>query len=260
MTPSPFPGMDPYLEARTIWPDLHNSLMLYFRQQLSPQLAPKYTVELETELVIDQILPDESDKIIRLGYADVSVIEPTVEATLSRPVIDIAPAPFQLLVPIETETRLVSLHIRHRASDQIVTVIEMLSPVNKRQGKGRRKYIAKRNDYFSSNVHLVELDLLRAYPRLPYGGKLPDWLAYLITISVSTRRPTCDAWPLRLSDPLPTIPIPLRRPDPPVPLALQTALQTAYEEARYDLRIDYSQSPPPPPLTESQQAWLDDLF
>jgi len=50
MQKSPFPGMDPYLEAPTIWPDVHTSLMSIFREQLTPLLAPKYLAELETQV------------------------------------------------------------------------------------------------------------------------------------------------------------------------------------------------------------------
>src|SRR4029453_9602798 len=48
MIHSPFPGMDPYLEVPTIWPDVHTTLMSIFREQLIPLLAPKYLAELET--------------------------------------------------------------------------------------------------------------------------------------------------------------------------------------------------------------------
>ncbi|MDM8530744.1 DUF4058 family protein [Anaerolineales bacterium HSG25] len=257
MTKSPFPGMDPYLEAPHIWPDLHNSLMYIFRQQLSPHLAPKYTAELETELIIDEVLPGAP---LRTGYADVTITEPTIDAPYTSTAVEVAPAPVQLAVPMQVETRLVSLHIRHRESDQIVTVIELLSPVNKRAGLGRKKYLTKRIDYLSATVHLVEIDLLRAHPRLPFGGDLPAETSYLVMVSPYQNRPTCDAWPLRLADPLPTIPIPLRYPDPAVPLALQTALQTAYHEARYDLRVDYSQSPSAPNLSEADSEWVGALF
>ena len=55
MIQSPFPGMDPYLEAPAIWPDVHTSLMNIFREQLTPLLAPKYLAELETQVVIDRV-------------------------------------------------------------------------------------------------------------------------------------------------------------------------------------------------------------
>lgn len=64
-------------------------------------------------------------------------------------------------------------------------------------------------------------------------------------------------WPLALPDPLPTIPIPLRSPDADVPLNLGSALHSIYDEAAYDLSIDYSAAPPPPPLSSELQAWLE---
>jgi len=256
MIQSPFPGMNPYLEARHIWPDVHNSLMYIFRQQLSPKLAPKYTAELETELIIDEILPGDRGMLPKAGYADVTIIEQTVDAPYQGSEVAVASAPLQLIVPMEVEIRLVSLHIRHRETDQVVTVVELLSPVNKRTGKGREKYLAKRRDYLNSNVHLVEIDLLRNYPRMPFGGKLPENSSYLAMISICRYRPSCDAWPIRLPEPLPILPIPLRSPDPAVLLDLQAALHTAYDEARYDLRIDYNQAPPSPALSEADTAWV----
>jgi hypothetical protein len=59
--------------------------------------------------------------------------------------------------------------------------------------------------------------------------------------------------------PLTTIPIPWLDPDPPVPLALGQALHTAYERARYNLRIDY-RKPPVPPLTPQDAAWAETLL
>ena len=262
MIKSPFPGMDPYLEARHIWPDVHTRLMTIFARYLSPHLAPKYTAELETELIIDEIFPSIPGTNLKTGYAAVTITEPTVDAPYAGSVVDVASVPIQLTVPMDVETRLVSLHIRHRESDQIVTVIELLSPVNKRTGDGRAKYLTKRANYLNSNVHLVEIDLLRAHSRMPFGGNLDmlKQIDYLVMVSLNYRRPACDAWPLHLADLLPTIPIPLRHPDPSVMLNLQTALLTAYDEARYDLRVDYSQPPPFPSLSKADSSWVKNLL
>ena len=42
-----FPGMDPYLENRSLWPGIHNSLVVYIRDQLQPFLRPRYLATLE---------------------------------------------------------------------------------------------------------------------------------------------------------------------------------------------------------------------
>ena len=40
--PSPFPGMDPYLEAPDLWPDFQNNLAPEIQGHLNPQVTPKY--------------------------------------------------------------------------------------------------------------------------------------------------------------------------------------------------------------------------
>jgi hypothetical protein len=156
-------------------------------------------------------------------------------------------------VPMAVPTRLVSIYIRQRENEKLVTVIELLSPVNKRPGEGRHAYVEKRNTFLTTRVHLVEIDLLRKWPRMRLEGQLPA-SDYLAVVCDMYERPRCGVWPLGMRQPLPTLPIPLLRPDPPVGLDIGQALQTAYERARYDLRIDY-QAPCEPPLADADAAW-----
>jgi len=65
-----------------------------------------------------------------------------------------------------------------------------------------------------------------------------------------------DIWPLSLQDTLPIVPVPLRPPDTEVRLDLPSALTSIYDEAAYDLSIDYSQSPPPPVFSEADTHWM----
>src|SRR5215216_820577 len=74
MAQSPFPGMDPYLEAPEIWPDVHNRLMNLFAEQLGDLLAPRYIAELDTQIVIDRF-PDEPELVDRV-VPDVSITQP----------------------------------------------------------------------------------------------------------------------------------------------------------------------------------------
>jgi hypothetical protein len=69
-----------------------------------------------------------------------------------------------------------------------------------------------------------------------------------------------EAWPLALADRLPVLPIPLQPPDGDAALDIQAALQAVYDEAGYDLSIDYGQPPPPPALAAEQEAWLRALM
>ena len=254
--PSPFPGMDPYLESRELCPDVHDNLINVIREQLNPNLIPKYLAELQTQIVIDRIIDDSVER--RGALPDVGVTqtregEATYEAATAA-----KPSPVQSRLPVPVPTRLVSIHILRRADKRLVTVIEVLSPVNKRRGAGRDEYLEKRASYLSSGIHLVEIDLLRNWPRMPFDEPLPD-SDYLIMVANAYNYPACDVWPISVQQALPEVPIPLIRPDPPVELDLGQALSTAYDRARYDLRADYSK-PPPWPLSEPKAEWARNVI
>lgn len=262
MTQSPFPGMDPYLEATDLWPDVHTRLMNIFAEQLTPLLAPKYIAELSTQVVIEQVV-EEGLLSVSTSLPDVTITEPDSPEldsmeTQTAAGVAIAPAPLRLTLPLAVPTRLVTLYIRRREPDTLVAVIELLSPVNKRLGEGRQEYLKKRAAFLEANAHFIEIDLLRRWPRMPFGGNVPD-SAYLAMVSVAHERPECDAWPIEVPDPLPVLPVPLVPPDPPIPLDIGQALRTAYQRARYDLRIDYT-TPPTPPLSPEDAAWMAALL
>jgi hypothetical protein len=253
MIHSPFPGMDPYLEAPSIWPDVHTRLMTIVAEQLTPLLAPKYLAELETQAVIDRL--DDDPQVV---LPDVSVTSPEVPIGAPSAVAVAAPAPVEVRVPLDVPTRLVSVNIRQRETARLVAVIELLSPVNKWRGKGREEYLEKRRTFLTSPVHLIEIDLLRSYPRMPFDDPLPP-AHYLVMVCKAGERPRSSVWPISVHQPLPTIPIPLLPPDPSVPLDLGNALRTAYERARYDLRVDY-RKPPVPPLSPADATWAAALI
>jgi hypothetical protein len=138
----------------------------------------------------------------------------------------------------------------------VVTVLETLSPGNKRPGSdGRREYLKKREEILQSQTHLVELDLLRGGQRMPTVRPLPS-ADYCAIVSRSQRRPRADAYVWTIRDPLPTIPIPLNKGDPDVALDLQAVCTTVYDRARYHLSLDYSASLAPP-LSEAEREWLN---
>src|ERR1044071_6583028 len=159
MTTSPFPGMDPYLEGPDLWPDVHTRLMSIFAEQLTPLLVPKYVAELNTQIVIDSF--EDTSPEIESVLPDVTIAR-TRSAIAEAPTQSLtAAAPLRLRMPTSLPIRLLTMYIRQRENEQVVTVIELLSPVNKRPGEGRRAYIKKRGSFLESHVSLVEIDLLR---------------------------------------------------------------------------------------------------
>jgi hypothetical protein len=246
--------MDPYLESPEFWPSVHHRLITIFADQLSPLLAPKYFVDLESYVIIDQMSTKEIDVV-----PDVTITELDNSINDLDTAVAIAPAPLRLTIPIPMPTRLTNLRVKQSENEELVTVIELLSPVNKRAGDGRQKYLKKRNAFFDAEVHFIEIDLLRKWPRMPFLEEFIPESDYLAMVSKAYERPRCDVWPIGLRQPLPVLPVPLLLPDPDVPLDLGKALRTAYERARYDLRIDY-QKPPIPPLKQADAVWAASLL
>jgi len=247
--PSPFPGMDPYLEGH-LWPDLHQRLATKVSQQLGPRLRPRYVTRPGLAVLSDE--PDE---------AEVKIMYPVVEVLRARRMeqskapsagggVQAVAAPL-VLPRIEMRTR--HIEVREVASDELVTVIEILSPINKREPNLSR-YRDKITDLYHADVHVLEIDLLRRGTRIHSDPRLRD-AAYLVTLTRAMES-KLEAWPLHLTDRLPVVPVPLRPPDTDAPLDLQTALNEVYDEASYDLSLDYREPPPPPQLSGAETEWL----
>jgi hypothetical protein len=257
--PSPFPGMDPFLEGY-LWPDVHHALANKIRQLLTPQLRPRYTARLEI-YVVEDYAPEAE---IGIMYPDVEVL--LVERAARLPSLVTAtdatqgvgtPAPLTIPLLQPVAVRVVSVEIRDTANNQLVTSIEILSPVNKRE-PGLTVYRQKRQRLYDAGVHLIELDLLRRGTRPFAHPRIAD-AAYVMSLT-RARAGVIAVWPIGLREPLPDIAVPLRAPDPDVLLELQPALAAIYDEAAYDLSIDYRQPPPPPALSDGDTAWVRTLL
>lgn len=255
--PSPFPGMDPFLEGY-LWPDVHNALANKIRQVLVPQLRPRYTARLEIYLAQDTDPASE----IGILYPDVEVLK-AKSSPLALPIAPpssrlavITPAALTLPVMPSVVVRIPVVEIRDVAENQLVACIEILSPVNKRE-PGLSVYRQKRQRLYQADVHLIEIDLLRRGTRPFAPMQLPP-AAYFVLLTRSGSGQT-EIWPIALPAALPVIPIPLKSPDPDAVLDLNQALQAIYDEAAYDLSIDYQQSPPPPALSKPDQQWYENI-
>lgn len=235
--------MDPYLEG-ALWPDVHSALAAKVRQLLAPQVRPRYVVRLAVYLVEDTAPESE----IGILYPDVEVLRPSTVSKAATP-YTVAASPFTpsmrapALAPINV--RVPEVEIRDASDHRLVTAIEILSPVNKRE-PGLSLYRRKRQQVQRAGVHLIEIDLIRRGQRPQHHPTLPP-SPYLVTL-LRGHAAHFEAWPVQLDQPLPTIPVPLLPPDADAVLPLQTALTAVYDEAGYDLSIDYNRAPPPPPL------------
>ena len=250
---TPFPGMDPYLEQPSMWPDVHNSLIYAIRGQIQQQLSPRYKAVITPYISVEslEIIPTQRSIVPDIGIIDQG--RPGSETDT----LVLAPAPLTLTAVMEIPTRLARLEIRLISDETLVTVIELLSPANKRPGvEGVDAYERKRQELFRTETHLLELDLLRGGVRPRLIQPLPI-AAYFIFLSRSYTRPSVDVWPLSLREPVPPVPVPLQYPEPDVPLDVGAALREIYASARYDLQVNYRADPPPPDLSPDDAAWLD---
>ena len=159
--PSPFPGMNPYLEA--IWHDFHERFLPAAAAYLVPQVRPRYIVLIDENVYLHDIPQDERR---RLGRPDVLVAR-NEGASVRTATTGLLTAPTQVLLPEEDIEGLSYLNVLDRESREVVTVIELLSPTNKRPGDNRAQYLAKRSAVRHSEAHLVEIDLLRGGPPMP---------------------------------------------------------------------------------------------
>jgi hypothetical protein len=246
---SPFPGMDPYTEARHLWKGLHTQLIGELStHQLPPLLAPAYFVDAEPSLQIRhegtaypdlQIMARREPAHPRPAGLGLAVVEPTAVITAA---------------PVEDEEEEESaIFIREAATERLVTVIEILSYSNKTAGVEKRaRYLLKRRETLASGVHLVEIDLLRWGQRVV--TTLPDQ-PYHILVSRADEQLQSRIWSFGLADPIPDTPLPLIAPGEYVPLPLQAAYQLIYQARRFRSRLDY-QLDPSPPLTETQQTYI----
>ena len=256
---NPFPGMNPYMEDR--WHTVHAALLVHALGHLQRQLPEDLIAEVEQELVVGESEVSATyrpDVAVREPWEDasaggVSVAEPI---QVTKPVVvRVPPKPNRRLGIIDSQGRL-------------ITVIEVLSPSNKR-GKGGGDYRYKRDEFMESGVNLVEIDLVREgglvtelfdgdhvirYLR-GRDGKMPPHVVSVFRAARPTER---ELYPIHYQKPLPSFAVPLRAGERDVALDLQAILQQCYEDGAFWM-TNYRKAPVPK-LSPEDTLWLDDLL
>lgn len=257
--PSPFPGMDPYLEDPAIWPDFHAEFVGCLRKAIGDKLPGDYDACINERVTLIEaldesgrsIVPDVSIErqgaIVRQGASHGAAASATAASLLE-------PVTLPLIFP--EEHRELFVEIRCSTADRsLVAVLELLSPTNK-SGAGRDGYLLKRNAVLYQDVHLIELDLLVGGRRLPLAKPLPPGDYYAL-VAHSERRPNCDVYAWTVRRPLPKLPIPLRSPDVDLIIDLEEVFSQTYDRGRYERRLRYGE-PPVAPLAESERRWASE--
>jgi hypothetical protein len=226
--PSPFPGMDPYLENPSIWPDFHQALSNEIRNALNSQLPSPYYARVEMR-------------------PEVGIVEEGQEWVQSF---------HHYFVEIRDSNQ----------GHKRITLIEILSPSNKKNGPDRRAYVAKQTEVLRSDANLIEIDLLRKGKRVHPHPEMEGFLSglntridYFISVNRAWKRHEESIgyllFPLSIQQGLPCIPVPLRENLPEVPLDLQYVFTRAYDGGPCRKgAVDYTQ-PPNPSLGDTDGDW-----
>jgi Protein of unknown function (DUF4058) len=250
--PSPFPGMNPYLERAASWPDFHHAYLTYLREVLAELVGPKYFVAIQERVYLHEL---EDRTLIGAPDVEVMSIKPTKKVPATRATATLL-APATVTIPKLRKRKVGYLEVVDSDNEKVVTVLELLSPSTKYAGEDRESYLTKRRELFATQVNLVELDFLRGGPRLPL--KDLESCDYYAMVSRPAARPNADIWPIQLRDPLPTIPFPLRAGETEPLVNLQAILNRTYDGAKYGRRI-YAHDPEPQ-LSATDAEWAKELL
>lgn len=243
--PSPFPGMDPYLEGPEYWSGFHARFIVAISAALTHSLPKSYYAEVEQHVWLQDDDPDERESFavpddyiavnkgvgtstVKGAVATLIASKPSTEVSLPRP---------------SKKKGHKFVKIVDKQNNDVVTVIEVLSPSNKVRAEDREAYLHKRNEYLLTGTNLVEIDLLREGKRLPFGKPKPPTADYYALVSRADRFPKAPVWAFTVRDRLPVLPIPLKPADGDVLLDLRPCLDRAYDDAGYENRIDYTKAP-----------------
>src|ERR1700694_2259307 len=109
--PSPFLGMDPYLEHPALGPDVHNRVLAALADTLAPEVAPRYYVALERRTYA--IKPDD---LVLIGRPDIAVVQRQEAGTPRAQVVTGATAVLEVDVPMADEVEEVFLEVRDVAT------------------------------------------------------------------------------------------------------------------------------------------------
>ncbi len=220
--PSPFPGMDPYLEDEKLWPIFQHHLVNCLYQILLPGLVDRYRA--------------------RVGQRH----------------YDTEQALFTSVVREEHHEEFIE--IRQRNDNRVVTLVDIVSPANKLTTAGRQAYLDKRREGKTCGTNLVEIDLvLQGQPMLEYSRDgLPDW-DYAVTVTRATQPERYEIYTATLQKRLPRFRLPLAADDRDTVLDLHATFTRCYDQSNFASKIDY-QRDPPTSITDDDRKWLDELL
>lgn len=222
--PSPFPGMDPYLEHPKLWPAFQHQLLACLYQILLPGLVDRYRARVGTRCYVSEMPLFTS--IIRDEYTEEFI------------------------------------EIRTRTDNKLVTLLEVVSPANKSTPAGRQAYLDKRREASLQRAGVVEIDLvLQGKPTLTYSRDgLPEF-DHAVSVTRATAPDRYEIYTATIQKRLPKFKLPLAPDDRDALLDLHAAFTRAYDLGGFAQQINYKNPPPADvPLTDANIAWIDEML
>jgi len=259
---SPFPGMDPYIEACGLWEGFHARLIAKIDEALARVLPAGYTTDVGARSYVVLIEADgKTDNLAKPGVAVTEARSSKKPSKKKNGSVAVAePEEFAGSVPMEAfvaerfRETFVEIYLEGEERT-LVTCIEVLSPSNKRPGtEGWREYERKRQAMLLGQANFLELDLVRGGKKMPMRTKWPE-SPYTLLVSWASRAPRCRVWPAHFNARLPIIPVPLVEPDPDLRLDLQPLIDEIYSLGRYGDLLDYERRLRPP-LSGPDAGWV----
>jgi len=220
--PSPFPGMDPYLEAPSLWASFHHHLATWLYQSLLPGLVDRYRA--------------------RVGQRIYCTEQPLFTSV------------------VREEHHEDYIEIRQRSDGRLITLLDFVSPTNKTTEAGKQAYLEKRREGKGQGANLIEIDLvLQGQPMLEYSREgLPDW-DYAVTVTRATQPDRFEIYTAVLQKRLPRFSMPLASDERNTVVDLQTILTRTYEQAGFGAKIDYRGNPEVH-LNDEDLSWVNELL
>ena len=262
---NPFPGMNPYMEDPRSWQGIHHRIISALDSEISAVLPAEYVSSIEERVYIEGW-----EKHYRPDNAVAQFAPIPVPANRSGAAVMEREAAAYFDVPITLEWLPETVHepfIEVRTFDdknELIAVVEVLSPTNKQDGPGWDSYKNKQIALYQSMVHFLEIDLLRTGRRTlpPDGGAEQNAVPfdYFVSLHKGGKGERLDLWPVSLQSRLPRLQLPLAD-DDFVPLDMQAVINRACSDgglARSLLRA--YPLPPNPPLNSTDEVWADVLL
>jgi hypothetical protein len=219
--PSPFPGMDPYLEHPAHWPPFHRHLVATLYQHLLPGLVDRYRARVATRQYTTEMALFTS--VVREDHAEEYV------------------------------------EVRGRGDGKLVTLVEVVCPANRTTPAGRAAYLATRAAAVAARAGVVEVDLVtQGTPTLDYARDGLPPFDHAVTVTRGATPDRYEIYTAQLAKRLPKFKLPLAADDRDTVIDLQVAMARAYDLGNFAKQIDYTQPPPRDVrLSADGQAFLD---